>query len=287
MILKTLIYPNFSKSNAFECTVEAVNELIKYDFEVLMDNCYKSEFDKNQNITFGDFDELAENTDIIIAIGGDGTILRASVYAAKYKKLLLGINTGRLGFMASLERGELSKLSLLNEGKYTVDRRMMLEISLEQDNKIEKYTALNDAVISKSSFAKLPDFEIYCEGKEVNKVRSDGIVFSTPTGSTAYALSAGGPIIEPDVRCIEVTHICAHSLFARTMIFSAEKKLELICRKYDNNPVCLQVDGKKKTEIDNDSKLIITQSENYVDLIDINGSMFYRAIDEKLMMPIK
>ena len=284
--MKTLLYPNFSKTNAYDCTKKAIDILLSLGFEVMLDGQYKNSLEAG-GVTFGSFEELAERCDIIIAIGGDGTIIRASKYAAPNKKKMLGINTGRLGFMASIEAGELDKLKNLKTGEYTFDRRMMLSAAVEKAGKTESFTALNDVVVAKQILSKLPDFELDSNGVRVSRVRSDGVVFSTPTGSTAYALSAGGPIIEPDVKCIEVTQLSAHSLFTRPMIFSSKKVLTLTCKRYDSGDVILQIDGKHSGTIDEDTILTITESDDYVDIINIDGPVFYRAVNEKLMTSMK
>jgi len=226
--------------------------------------------------------------EVVITIGGDGTILEIGKQAAKANKPLLGINTGRLGFMATLEKDELNKLKRLKDGNYTISRRMLLDVNIGG----KACQALNDVVLHRKQ-TRLPDFSVYrndvAEDTEILKFRADGIIISTPTGSTAYSLSAGGPIIEPEMECFLVTALCPHSLFNRPMIFSPNTPL---CVLFEN--VIVSVDGAAEQEPQCNGlcsfptgKIIITKSSNYLDLIDINGNNFYESIHNKLMKPLK
>ena len=284
--MNVLIYPNFEKKNAFDTTLKTIDILSDMNFGIYMDLSYKVKF-QNEKVTFDNIDNIVKSIEIIIVIGGDGTILKASKIAANYDKALLGINTGNLGFMASLEIDSLQKLTQLKSGDYKINKRLMLKVVLEENNTKQEYLALNDAVISRMPQGDLPEFSILSNSKEVSTIRSDGVIFSTPTGSTAYALSAGGPIIEPDVSCIEVTQNCAHSLFSRPMIFSAEKILTVKMKVENNEELSLVVDGKTVATLNSDSVVYISASKLTTKIIDINDSAFYKAIDKKLMKPIK
>ena len=284
--MKIFIYPNFEKNNAYETTLKTIEILTDLSIDVFMDKCYADKV-LHSKVNFDVFNNIIEKIDIVIVIGGDGTILKASKFTSMAKKQLLGINTGRLGFMASIEADDLDKLKLLKSGEYSINRRMMLDVTVENKTQKCSFIALNDAVLPRGSVGILPEFEIEIGNEQVSKTRADGIIFSTPTGSTAYALSAGGPIIEPDVNCIEVTHICPHSLFSRPMLFSSDKVLKLKTIIDNNHTVPLIVDGNDVVPIDSDAIVTVTQSDLYTEIIDINGSAFYKAIDKKLMTPIK
>jgi len=218
--------------------------------------------------TVGDISDC----DVVITIGGDGTILKAGTAAAVAGKPLLGINTGRLGFMATLEKNELDKLERLKSGDYKISRRMLLQIG--------DLIALNDVVIHRNA-ARLEEFVINRDDVEVIRVRADGIIIATPTGSTAYSLSAGGPIIEPELSCFLLTALSPHSLFNRPMVFSPDSRLSISANEKN---VSVSVDGKilEKTE-----NIVITKSKDYLDLIDIDGNNFYDSIHNKLMRPLK
>lgn len=284
--MKAVIYPNFSKNNAFETTERVCSMLHNMGFEVFGDGALKERFPVLDFVVFGDIDEISAGCDLMIAIGGDGTILEASTYASKHNKLLLGINTGRLGFMASLEIDELYRLSRLMSGDYTVEERMMLECVHISEAGRKVYTALNDVVIS-GKYSRLTDFSVCSGGNEVSAVRADGVIFSTPTGSTAYALSAGGPILEPGLECIQMTPICPQSLSSRTMIFSTDRRLEVSHGCTEKKSFYLDVDGVIEGAVEYNDKVIISRSDKRVRLIDISGNSFFNAVNRKLMNSLK
>jgi len=284
--VKIAVMPNFGKLHALKTALECCDILNSLGIGVLAEKCFINEFADKSFVVLGTAEYIAAECDIIIAIGGDGTILTASVYASANNKPLLGINTGRLGFMASMERDELESLSKLKTGDYCTEERMMLDASLVRGGKtISSHTALNDVVIARP-YSKITDYEIFTDGIAVSSMRSDGMVFATPTGSTAYALSAGGPILEPETECIQLTPICPHSLFSRTMVFKSERVLEV--RHYsDDDSVYFSVDGKFSCALTMDERLIIKKSEKKLRLIDIKGHSFFGAVNSKLMNPIK
>lgn len=284
--MKIVLFPNFSKRNALPTTLKCCDILNNLGMELFADECHKNEFFEKDFVKFGTMEAITLNSDVIIAIGGDGTILKASAFASDYDKPLLGINTGRLGFMASLESNELEKLSKLKTHDYIIEMRMMIDAVLMHENEvISQHTALNDVVISRS-YSKISDYEIITDGITVSSMRSDGMVFATPTGSTAYALSAGGPILEPETECIQLTPICPHSLFSRTMVFTANRTLEVIHHS-DDDSIYFSVDGKSRRIINKTDKLIIKKSTKKLKLIDIKGHSFFDAVNNKLMNSIK
>lgn len=284
--MKIVLYPNFSKRYALQTALECCGILDDLGIEVLAADSCENEFAQKKFVRFGRIEDIVQECDIVIAIGGDGTILKASVFASSCEKPLLGINTGRLGFMATVERNELKNLSRLKTGDYVIEKRMMLDAALIRDNKIvSSQTALNDVVIA-SPYSKVTDYEVLTDGIVVSSMRSDGMVFATPTGSTAYALSAGGPILEPGTECIQLTPICPHSLFSRTMVFKADRSLE-VRHKSGDETVYFSVDGKMSRAVGRNDRIIIKRSEKRVMLIDVKGHSFFDAVNNKLMNPIK
>lgn len=221
--------------------------------------------------------------DIVITVGGDGTILSWGKAAAEMGKPLLGINTGRLGFMATLEHGELHRLEQLRSRAYRISCRMMMRVTIGD----RSMNALNDVVLTKATYAKLPDFRVSSRDIEVVKIRADGVIFSTATGSTAYALSAGGPIIEPELACVEFTPLCAHSLFGRPMIFTADSELQIWYDGYEGSDVFMSVDGDEGIPVAENEKIILQKSPTALQLIDFEGNSFYGAVHGKLMRPLK
>lgn len=238
-------------------------------------------------IVFGAAEENMDKCDVFLTVGGDGTILRWGKKAAAHKKPLLGVNTGRLGFMATLEKENLSKLSALSEGRYKLSTRMMLDVSVTAAGGKKEFTALNDVVFFKGTTSKLPEYLVFSGETEVTRVRADGLIISTPTGSTAYSLSAGGPIIDPKICCFELTALSPHTLFNRPMLLSVDEPLRAEYIAYENSSVFVSVDGNEAIGILPDDSVRIRKSELCLDLIDIDGESFYSSVHSKLMKPLK
>ena len=285
--MKAAIFPNFNKKNALSCAQEVCAMLRSCGAEALMDISCTELFGEDENIHFGIFAEFLSQADIAVAIGGDGTILRCANKIVESGIPLLGINTGRLGFMSSIESTELDFLPEIIKGNYRVDSRMLLKIGLVRaDGNSEAFTALNEVFIG-SSFSKLVDFELFSDGKAIVSCRADGVVLSTPTGSTAYAFSAGGPIIEPSLQCIEFAQVCPHSLFSRAMLFSPDKRLELRFNPHRAPEMYFSIDGAPPRRLLPDEYIEVTRSEHTIGLIDVKGASFYDSVDRKLMKPLK
>ncbi|MBE6873060.1 MAG: NAD(+)/NADH kinase [Ruminococcus albus] len=283
--MKVFLYPNLGKTNCGEYTVEACNVLRSCGIDYSVSEKYKEVFADVHGMNFGSTEECMDNADIIIAIGGDGTILKCAGRASKLKTPILGINCGRLGFMASLEHSQLHLLRNLTDGNYTISRRMMLKASASGGEEI--YTALNDVVVSRSDDCKISDFEVIKDDQTVSLLRANGVIFSTATGATAYSMSAGGPIIEPEMECIEFTQICPHSLFARSMIFKSDSQITVRCHTADNAHVHLNVDGNIVYRLSDGDEINISRADESLDIIDISGGSFFSSVNSKLMRPLK
>lgn len=286
----TAVFPNFEKESAFAITKKVCEILHNMKIGIYADESNAKYYKDIDYVKLFDTKNAVMGADIVIAIGGDGTILKLSGYVSEYDKPLLGINVGRLGFMASLETDELYNLSKLVSKDYVTEERMLLDADIysdASDTECEKFTALNDICVSQP-YSRLTDFDVSVNGRNVSEVRADGLIFSTPTGSTAYSLSAGGPICEPTLSCIEMTPVCPQSLSSRTILFSAEHKLCVThsSNKY-NDEVRVSVDGANKKILPSDGKIIISKSQKTLKLIDINGFSFFDAVNNKLMKSIK
>ncbi len=284
--MKLFIYPNFEKPHSRECTSAVISMMSELGCEVSLPIKCRGETDA-AGVSFLPPEEGAGGCDIMISVGGDGTILKCAQLASVHDKKLLGINCGRLGFMASLERREISALKRLVDGDYTVDERMMLDIEITREGGGVSLCALNEAVISGGYGSGIRDFEVYADGVQVSSLRADGLIFSTPTGASAYSLSAGGPLIEPSLDCIEFTQICPHSLFARTMLFSPEKLIEVKFSAEGGCEASVIADGRKPEALSDADRLTIKRSEKRLKLIDILGGAYFRAVNSKLMKPVK
>ncbi len=284
------IFPNLDKKNCDKTVRSACEFLSQRDVTIYMSEFYEVRFSDIKGIVFEDENICAERCDIIIAIGGDGTILSASSLACEYQKKLLGINCGRLGFMATLEHDELYLLENLLSGSYHTEKRHMLDVLIKRKDSSDRISVLNDIVISKPAKMKIADFVVKKSDCYVSHLRADGLIFSTPTGATAYSLSAGGPILEPDMECFEFTPICPHTLLSRTMIFSKNTSLEVSFENnYENKEqsLCLIADGNELDTISSSDRVYISMSDKFIELIDIRGGNFFMSVTNKLMRPLK
>ncbi len=287
--MKIFICANLNKEKTRSIFPEVVRTLKAYDMILFVEGRFRNICDSISitGIVFGTWQKNASECDMFITIGGDGTILRWGKKAAEYGKPLLGVNTGRLGFMATLEKDGLSKLSVLSKGSYKLSSRMMLDVVINKGEDKKKFSALNDVVLYKGNTSKLPEYLVFSGDTEVTRVRADGLIISTPTGSTAYSLSAGGPIIDPKLLCFEVTALSPHTLFNRTMIFSVDEPLKSGYVAYENSNVYVSVDGGEPIELLPDDTVQIRKSKLSLQLIDIDGVSFYSSVHNKLMKPLK
>ena len=195
---------------------------------------------------------------------------------------MLGINVGRLGFVAGLEVGELDRLQDLVRGEYTVDERMMLNITLVREGKKVFYRALNDIVIARGALSRILDFSVSSSENTICSYRADGLIFSTPTGSTAYSLAAGGPVIDPSLQCIVLTPICPHALFTRTVVFHPDTVLNVHARPNTDSEIFLTVDGEASVQIQPGEMMTVRRSHRTVGLIQLKKRDFYEVVNEKL-----
>lgn len=284
-MLRVFIYPNLEKPHAWELTKNASRLLSGLGCGIIFTDSVPSELTDNAIIS-GSIKEAVTLCDIIVTIGGDGTILNIAELAAREKRKLLGINCGRLGFMASMEAEDLDKLGKLCTGEYTTESRMMLSASVtRRDGVVSSYTALNDIVITHGFNYNINDFTVMADDIKISSLRADGLIFSTPTGASAYSLSAGGPLIEPTLDCIEFTQICPHSLFARSMILSADKVLTV--RFEADGEIGISSDGSDPDPLTKNDIISIGRSPYRLDLIDITGDNYFKSIGSKLMQPAK
>lgn len=227
--------------------------------------------------------ELTRETDLIIVLGGDGSILTAARSCSFAGVPILGINLGRLGYMSELEADELGQLSKLFTGEYTIQRRSMLDVSIKRANGTVqgRCTALNDAVVT-GSVAKMIEFELWERDETVTSYRADGLIVATPTGSTAYSLSAGGPVIDPRTDCICVTPVCPHSLTAKPMVFAGDAKLAIKNIHVRDKKLLLTVDGKMTYDLYRGDVVQIEKSSVETKLVRFCSQGFYSTLRQKM-----
>lgn len=281
--MKIALIPNIKKHNVPLIIPEVCNKLNLLGAEVHMSNLLNIDY-SNSDIKFDPPEKLIENCDIVVAIGGDGTIIHSLKKAALSDKPVLGINAGRLGFMAGLEIFELDRLSALMQGKYTLEKRLMLSVQLERkDGSIQQFYSLNDAVVSHGNISKIIDLKVFYEGKEILEYRADGLIVSTPTGSTAYSLSAGGPVISPKIFCFLITPICPHSLNSRTILFEGSSTIDIMPSGQKQQNIYLTIDGEQSIQLDLSDKITVSVADIYANLIRIKDIDFFQILNEKII----
>ena len=273
------VMPNLTKKDAYETSLKAIQILSDMGMQILMECSLSRLYNFDEIIFFGSEFTMLKSCDMVLTIGGDGTIIHAAREAAPLDKPLLGINTGRLGFVAEIEPNELDMLKRIAEGNYTIEKRMMLKIT----HKNREYYAMNDAVISRGSLSRLIDIDVsLAEDKgHICSYRADGLIVSTPTGSSAYSLAAGGPVVEPAMKCIVMTPVCSHSLFARPVVFSHKSQLAVSAACDDNTQVYLTLDGAKTLTIARSDVIYITSSKIETKFIKLKDKTFYKVLNDK------
>ena len=285
---KFALITNFNIYDKAQAALRVAEELVSLGAEVLIPSVNKDRIFRmhksRREYVYLPLEEAYAAAECIVVLGGDGSLLDAARRAAPLGKPLLGINMGHLGYMAELEIGELSELSKIVSGDFEIDERLMLSVSVHTQTgglKSEAY-ALNDAVISNGSVARIVDLELYEGGEFVSNYRADGLIVATPTGSTAYSMSAGGPITDPHLDCLLVTPVCPHSLTARPLLFRADTVVEIknICQR--EKMLYLTVDGRNNFEIYRGDVVRVTRSEMVTRLIRLHKGGFYNRLQHKM-----
>ena len=235
--------------------------------------------------TFGSAEETVLNADAAIALGGDGTMIHVAKIAAEADVPLLGINCGHLGFMAGMEADDLSDLKRLVSGDYAVDERQMLDVLVENDGgEIARFSALNEVAVSRGVTTHVASFTLFDHDKKIASYAADGLLVATPTGSTAYSLSAGGPIVDPRVECFLATPICPSVLTARPVVISVDADLTLqIEPRHADDRLYLSPDGEKGIEVGKNDRIHVRRHEKTAKFIRFTPNAFYHTLHVKML----
>lgn len=276
--MKIALIVNKDKPRAIEVAARAARLLVKEGAELL--SCADCPVGNTE--VFDTAENAIRECDLTVTVGGDGTIIHNAKFAALYGKPLLGINLGRVGFVANIEPEELDELKKLLTGEYRIQRRMLLDISVEKDGETRSFTAVNEAVLHRDSLSNMVEVSVALGGEEIISYRADGMLFATPTGSTAYSFSAGGPVIEPDMRCILLTPVCPHALSSRQVVFSEDSELTARVHPDFTLKCYLTVDGRNYIPISSDDRIRIKKSPLELQLIILKEKNFYTLLNEKL-----
>jgi len=288
MMQKIALLTNFNISEKANAAMRVADRLLEQDCQILIAAFNREKImriHKNrEEFCYLSIESVYEQADVLIVLGGDGSILEAARRAAQRGTPILGINLGRLGYMAELELQELDRLDALFTKEYEIEKRSMIRVELFGNNgELRSFChALNDAVISNGSMPHMIDLELLESGEPVTTYRADGLIVATPTGSTAYSMSAGGAIIDPRADCVCVTPICPHSFTARPLIFSDASVLEIrnICMR--EKRLYLTVDGRMNFEFYYNQMVRITKSPLQTNLIRFKKCGFFRKLRQKM-----
>ncbi len=226
--------------------------------------------------------ELLESCEAVITVGGDGTIIHSAKKAAVYSKPVLGINAGRLAFMAGLEIHELDLLEKLITGDYSMDKRMMLKTTATDGDRVQSGYNMNDSTVMRPSrLSKISEINVDLNGNFFNRYLGDGLIVSTPTGSTAYSLSAGGPVVDPKLECMILTPICSHSVFTRSLVLGEDSVLRIYSD--DGGPICVSCDGDDPFTVSAQGSITVEKADISADFIRLKNDSFLDILNRKMM----
>ena len=281
---RVILTPNPYRDKNFQ-TVRKAMEILRnagIDTRVCLPFDVDRSFDLPKDIRFTRIEKEISSADAIICFGGDGTILHIAKTATRHDLPVLGVNIGTMGFMAELESGELSELARLANDDYTVDERMMLDATVYRDRDIVFHDiCLNDVAITKGAVARVVHLGVQCDGVQAMEVGGDGVILATPTGSTAYSLSAGGPVVEPEAHNILITPICAHDMGSRCMVASDKRVITVLLTKNSRRNAFLSVDGGKAFKLNMGDVATVRKSQLVTKLIRLKERSFYDVVNTK------
>ena len=285
--MRVILSPNPYRDHGLKATQSAQKILCGVGIEAAVclpfDLEGGSRVDLPSNLTYEKMEEALPGADMLICFGGDGTILHAAKDAGIYGGVpILGVNMGSVGFMAELEHSELSLLNRLAGGNFTLESRMMLDVSVIREGKqVFHEVALNDAVITKGAVARVVDLKIYGDNMMITEFSGDGVIISTPTGSTAYSMAAGGPIVEPTAENMIVTPICAHALDAKSLVLGSERLISVRMGRLSRKTVYLSADGGRAFRLQDGDTVEVRKSERVTRLVRLSGRSFYEILAKK------
>ena len=279
-----ILTPNPYRDKNFQTVRDAANILKNAGIEPKI--CLPFDVDRSfelpKDLRFAKLDRELPHADLVICFGGDGTILHMAKTATRKGIPILGVNIGTMGFMAELENTDLDKLSRLANDDFTLDSRMMLDVTVHRDRDIIFHDiCLNDAVITKGAVARIVHLSVKCDGVQAMECGGDGVIIATPTGSTAYSLSAGGPIVEPEAHNIIITPICAHEVGSRCIVASPKRVIGVELVQNARRNAYLSVDGGKAVRLNMGDQVTIKRSNLETKLVRLKDRSFYDVVNSK------
>lgn len=281
---RVILSPNPYRDKDFATLREAMAVLKSAGIDTRV--CLPFEVDRNyelpRDIRFSRLDRELPGADMLICFGGDGTLLHSAKTATRQGIPVLGVNIGTMGFMAELESSELSQLARIATDDYTIDNRMMLDVTVHRDRDIIFHDlCLNDVAITKGAVARIVHLKVQCDGVQAMECGGDGIIVATPTGSTAYSLSAGGPIVEPDAHSILITPICAHDVASRCIVVSDKRTVAVTMTLNARRNAYLSVDGGRTLRMNMGDVATIRTSNLCTKLVRLKDRSFFDVVNMK------
>ena len=281
---RVILSPNPYRDKDFATLREAMAVLKGAGIDTRV--CLPFEVDRNydlpRDIRFSRLDRELPGADMLICFGGDGTLLHTAKTATRQGIPVLGVNIGTMGFMAELESGELSQLARIATDDYTIDNRMMLDVTVHRDRDIIFHDlCLNDVAITKGAVARIVHLKVQCDGVQAMECGGDGMIIATPTGSTAYSLSAGGPIVEPDAHSILITPICAHDVASRCIVVSDKRTVSVTMTQNARRNAYLSVDGGRTLRMNMGDVATIKKSNLCTKLVRMKDRSFFDVVNMK------
>lgn len=280
--MKIALIPNMTRQNAPDVTKKVLEELEKLDVTVLLSESFINDFEKADYVKYCDIENCINECDIVLTVGGDGTFIKSAKLSSENNKPLLCINAGKLAYLAGLESSELSLLKDVVKGDYKTEKRMMLDATIiDKNGKVIYHSnCLNDAVVSRCGTVRIMTISIDCNGSHLMDYSADGVIISTPTGSTAYSFSAGGPVIEPQIDSMLITPVCCHSFFSRSVVLRPDSLLEI---KHDNSgEAMLSCDGEEPVLVPQDAIVKIECSQKKAEFIKVKNDTFIDILNKKM-----
>lgn len=280
--MKFYIIPNMTRSNTLEVTSNILAEINKLGCIALMDSALEAHFGERDALAYVSGGDACAEADMVISVGGDGSFINAAKTATIYNKPVVCVNAGKLAYLACMEGDEAHLLSKVVSGEYITEKRMMLQVSVidKNNNQIYETSCINDAVVSRSGTIRIMRLSVNCNGAPLLQYMADGAIVSTPTGSTAYSLSAGGPIVDPCVESILLTPVCSHSVFSRSVVLGGDSEL---CICHDNSgDAILSCDGQDPILIPDGACVNVKRSSRYASFIKIKDDTFIDILNKKI-----
>ena len=276
---KVIVIPNPTKDAELKVTRSVIEKLSSLGFSPCLERKY---MDANM-LSAECFDAPTDKYEFIIVIGGDGSVIDASIMALELDLPLLGINLGKVGYLVEVDPAGLDKLDLLLSGNYEIEEKMLLYVrkcSADRADEVSERFAVNDVVVSHDNYFGISDFLVENQKKDHVKIRADGVIVSTPQGSTAYSLSAGGPIISHNLDSITVTPVCPHSFFNRSIVYGPEEKIKI--SNAVPSALNVSIDGRLFTKLEYGDYCLVEKSEKRFKMITFGESNVFSTLSKKI-----